>query len=313
MDGVARDRPIVRGDQIATTGPVATHGGAVAQDNGTVVIGDGNKVVSGDVHGDLVMGDQYKTVAATHANGAALRRAYLNRVLAQTQTLQLTGVDPKTAQDQTARTGLALAAVYTGLLTQQTEQGERRGMAVPDREARRRSAVAVLDREPKLALLGDPGSGKSTFVNFVALCLAGEGLGNQDANLALLTTPLPQDENAGRQEKEPQPQPWRHGALLPVRVVLRDLAARGLPPVGQRASGDHLWRFIAGELGEVLAEYVPHLKKELQETGGLILLDGLDEVPEADARRVQVKQAVQGFAADHPRCRFVVTSRTYAY
>ncbi len=32
-----------------------------------------------------------------------------------------------------------------------------------------------------------------------------------------------------------------------------------------------------------------------------------------DARRVQVKQAVQGFAADFPRCRFVVTSRTYAY
>jgi formylglycine-generating enzyme required for sulfatase activity len=44
-----------------------------------------------------------------------------------------------------------------------------------------------------------------------------------------------------------------------------------------------------------------------------VLLDGLDEVPEADQRRVQVKQAVQGFAADFPRCRFVVASRTYAY
>ena len=43
------------------------------------------------------------------------------------------------------------------------------------------------------------------------------------------------------------------------------------------------------------------------------LLDGLDEVPEADQRRIQVKQAVQGFAADFPRCRFVVASRTYAY
>jgi len=101
--------------------------------------------------------------------------------------------------------------------------------------------------------------------------------------------------------------------MLPVRVVLRDLAARGLPPVGQRANGDHLWNFIIAELGETLAEYAPHLKKELQEKGGLILLDGLDEVPEADARRVQVKQAVQGFTADFPRCRFVVTSRTYAY
>ena len=129
-----------------------------------------------------------------------------------------------------------------------------------------------------------------------------------------MTTPLPQEEERRQaSDEKPAPQPWRHGALLPVRVVLRDFAARGLPAIGQRATGDHLWRFIAEELGDTLADYAPHLKRTLRETGGLVLLDGLDEVPEADARRVQVKQAVQGFAADFPRCRFVVTSRTYAY
>ena len=172
----------------------------------------------------------------------------------------------------------------------------------------------MLDKERKLALLGDPGSGKSTFVNFVALCLAGEALGRTDANLALMTTPLPAEDGARRtQDEKPSPQPWRHGGLLPVRVVLRDFAARGLPPVGQRATGGQLWHFIASELGETLADYEPYLKRELRETGGLVMLDGLDEVPDADERRVQVKQAVQGFAADFPRCRFVVTSRTYAY
>jgi formylglycine-generating enzyme required for sulfatase activity len=44
-----------------------------------------------------------------------------------------------------------------------------------------------------------------------------------------------------------------------------------------------------------------------------VLLDGLDEVPDAHNRRMQIKQAVQDFAATFSRCRFLVTGRTYAY
>ena len=192
------------------------------------------------------------------------------------------------------------------------------GVCLPEqmeRSARRLSVVAQLDRHTKLVLLGDPGSGKSTFVNFVTLCLAGERLGATSdvalPNLAQLTAPLPQ---AGDKDKELEPQPWQHGALLPARVILRDFAARGLPEVGEPATARHLWDFIAAELDKAaLGEYAPHLKEALQRDGGLLLLDGLDEVPAAQQRREQIKQAVTDFVGSFGKCRVLVTSRTYAY
>jgi len=248
----------------------------------------------------------------------SLQQAYLNRLFGQIYRLPLSGIDPKAAVDR-GSSELELSAVYTALMTQLSEfeasQQKLWAEGQSDKEGPRLSALEILNKEPWLVLLGDPGSGKSTFVNFVSLCLAGEALGDAEINLSLLTALLPKDESANRfgDEKEPLTQPWDHGLLLPVRIVLRDFAARGLPGGNQLANGGTLWKFIVKELGETLKEYAAHLKKTLQEEGGLILLDGLDEVPDADKRRVQVKQAVQGFAADFPRCRFLVTSRTYAY
>jgi len=304
--------------------------GAIAQGAGAKAVGQGGVLVEGDVHGDVVTGQKTTVfgqqgqrvgvqVNVAHdyvvqqvergASPEALRRAYLHRLVQQTRRLPLAGVDPKAASDE--RGGeLQLAAVYTALLTRQPEEATfSKAPGFREGKTRYLSALEMLNREAYLVLLGEPGSGKSTFVNFVALCLAGEALSSDDANLAVLTAPLP----AEGQGKKRRPQRWDHGALPPVRVVLRDLAARGLPTSGRRVSGDVLWDFIVAELGETLAEYAPYLKAELVERGGLILLDGLDEVPDAHHRREQVKQMVQDFAASFPRCRFLVTSRTYAY
>jgi len=248
----------------------------------------------------------------------ALRESYLNRVLKQTGELQLAGIDPKAATAEGSQK-MQLSAVYTGLLTQVPEAGADQltgaGRHLLGKESSRLSALAMLNRERCLALLGDPGSGKSTFVNFVALCLAGEGLSLDSANIAVMTEPLPTEEDEEQEGKRAKKkrQPWDHGPLLPVRIVLRDLAARGLPEAGQAAGRDTLWKFIEAELGENLKEFAPYLYKILQEKGALILLDGLDEVPDSQNRRLQVKQAVKGFVDDFPRCRVLATSRTYAY
>lgn len=243
-----------------------------------------------------------------------LRTAYLNHLFEQTGALYLGGVDPKAVDESEA--GLSLDAVYTALLTYTPERQE--GLAEmapcgrPEREVQHLSALDQLNRHSRLVLLGDPGSGKSTFVNFVALCLAGEALQSPRANLTLLTTPLPKEDEEGQDEESPQT--WEHGPLLPVRVVLRDFVARGLPASGVRATADHLWCFMKTELQTAsLADYAPHLHQELLTKGGLILLDGLDEVPEAHRRRTQIREAVEDFAAVFARCRILVTGRTYAY
>src|SRR5262249_51972637 len=151
---------------------------------------------------------------------------------------------PKSISEQTRR-DLDLAAVYTALRTRRSEDAEKRDLH-PDHDRKLLSALAVLNAEPRLALLGDPGSGKSTFVNFVVLCMAGELLGRAEANLAMLQTPVPEEDEERSRREEPQPQAWDHGPLLPIRVVLRDFVARGLALLDQAkaVSGDTLWQFI---------------------------------------------------------------------
>lgn len=267
---------------------------------------------------------------------APLRNAYLNWVFETCSYLSLAGIDRKAASESETR--LKLSAVYTALLTtsnEQTEQPDKEKIAIDhrshqvmmieqvespshqvveqkDRQLYQLSALEQLERHARLVLLGDPGSGKSTFVNFAAMCLAGEALARNDINLQLLITPLPDGQN---DPDKPQNQVWTHGALLPVRVILRDFAARGLLTASEIGKARHLIDFIDAELAEAgLKDYREALFDELRsERGGLLLLDGLDEIPNAAQRRKQIQQVVEDFAAVFPHCRILVTSRTYAY
>ncbi|MEI2769985.1 MAG: SUMF1/EgtB/PvdO family nonheme iron enzyme [Candidatus Competibacter sp.] len=264
-----------------------TGSGAIAIEGG-VAAGAGGVAVGRDVHGGI----HVHSAPAPATFSSALRDAYLRRIMDRCGTLSLTGIDPAAAGQRDTDPQLRLNAVYTALLT-------RGGNSV----------LEQIGQQQRLVLQGDPGSGKSTFVNFVALCLAGEALKDEQANLDHLTAPLPDEEGEDGRKR----QPWRHGALLPVPVVLRDFAATGLPAHGV-ATAETLWNFIAQELKAACqAECVDWLRHELREHGGLLLLDGLDEVPEAEQRREQVKRAVEAFAQSFGNCRVLVTSRTYAY
>ena len=101
---------------------------------------------------------------------------------------------------------------------------------------------------------------------------------------------------------------WTGPALLPVIIPLGRLAAN--------LAGDGAEDVAAAIRAHIttyrdLVSYGQALLAELRETGGLVVFDGLDEVP--GAKRVQVKTALSRFATVYPQCRVLVTCRTHSY
>ena len=318
-------------------------GGVTAADGEhATAVGEKGVNVDGDINAPIATGDHNKIdytvqnietliqqiVDPNAPKEVVLRTTYLLRLLDQCNRLTLGGVDPKAVNDPQAT--LRLAAVYTALLTTRSthrHEGEggqnelgrllnfgKEGLFAKG-GGRPLSALEHLNADQHLVLLGGPGSGKSTFVNFATFCLAGEWLPDCPVNLDLLTTPLPEEVAlATKEEREPERQPWEHGSLIPVKVILRDLAAGGLPEPTEPVGADTLLDFLSKELKRWrLADYIPLLEADLREKGGLILFDGLDEVPEANARRRQILDLIEATRAAYPRSRILVTSRTYAY
>ena len=109
---------------------------------------------------------------------------------------------------------------------------------------------------------------------------------------------------------------WSHGALLPIRVVLRRFAEQ-LPPSEKAAHAGDLWAFIGRELeasGYGLSERtLEYLHNVARRHGALIVLDGLDECGSGEARQRVLKAVDEIMRSAWPKCRFLLTARPYAW
>ena len=129
-------------------------------------------------------------------------------------------------------------------------------------------------------LLGDPGTGKSTLLNYLVWLLA-----------------------------RPTRDIWaeRVGSwLLPVPMVLRELSLRNV------TSFDGLLdAFLTHPMSEPLRES-DYLRSMIEEGSALILLDGIDELGDPTARKNLRDAVFEGFER-YPHCQWVLSSRIVGY
>jgi formylglycine-generating enzyme required for sulfatase activity len=288
-----------------------TGSGAIAQGKKAKAVGE-RGVMAKKVKGDVITGDHVRKISAgtyverqevIQPDPAArrleqLRSRYLTRLTQSCDVLPLAdlGGDDETGDE------VNLEDVYVALDTQTRvpiTKAEKKKQGDPLYRAEERSLTALeaATQTPRLVLLGDPGSGKSTFVKRLTAWLAKAQLGKPSALLGWSTTS------------------W------PMLTVLRDLAPRLAELTLEGVSKSEQQRRLVGAIWQQWRADLANLgAAELADTledwlaGGAVLLifDGLDEVPER--LRGRVRQAVAAILESYPTIeRMIITCRIRSY
>ena len=294
------------------------------EDAGTKIEGDvdsgGGAVIPGVVKtegGDFTGRDRNTNIYNGIYNGMAPKTdeealaIYRAVVADRCSHLPLRGLSKHSSDATSTRKTLSLPGVYINLNTEQSvdpervakairgeiedwrsppvERGEAREMTGTKRKPL--SALAAVILTQNLVLLGDPGSGKTTFLNHLAFSLAKESW----------------------KQIPDWPEPERD--ILPVAITLRDFAywIAGLEKTRQASAG-LLWDYLQYDLEKSNLSFVaPCLENAFQNGRAMLLLDGLDEVPPGQESRGLIIKTVTEFQKRYDTSRYLVTCRVLSY
>jgi hypothetical protein len=255
-----------------------------------------NVVFAGAIHGDVTV-NVFQSTADQQAKEALLH--YQRGLFETCRRLSLWKLDHESSDPARDPQQPELARVYIDLLTtapapaREDHESRRERFAETEREML--SALDAVSAHRRVVLLGDPGSGKSTFLNHLVLRLVGHALEPHEHWLSSFPHEL--------REESP---------LLPVPVILREFASQ-LPKRVKKAEVGLLWDFIKSSLRD--QNVLPAsdlLERGFNEGRALLLLDGLDEITQAEHRKT-MRALVAAWASRYRNCRMIVTCRTLSY
>ena len=279
-DFVGRDKNILQANNI----------------NGIAVVGDGNVINTSPDPEEIAKRQREKA-----------RRAYLTELRATCNALPLAAM----GEDEGMSADITLDHIYIALdtttrikkekqeKTKKKRASEEPEIAMPGEEdVRTISAQEAAAGTQRLVLLGDPGAGKSTFVHYLAAWLAAAGLGEAVKPIGI----------------DP--------SLTPILITLRYLAPRLNDPDYEKQPADWQKKYLLdaldeqiraelGLLGGKALQYADGLLEDLSGGHCLLVLDGLDEVP--NDLRERVHQAVTVVIQRYRVERIIITCRIRSY
>lgn len=242
--------------------------GAIAQGAGTVAAGQRGVAIGGDVGGDIISGDKVEFIVVQSSR----IEDYLCYLVQSQTRFSLLAIDASIVEpSRTLHLSDIFIAPYSSQhkLPSLLREPERKPISMLE---------AVVD-DKRVLIIGDPGSGKTTFLKYLVGAVARQRLGEAKELPSELTG-------------------------FPLLVRAMDYAS-----VSPEEMDLPFVEFLARHLASLeFSDLIDYVKGQLAVGQCIILIDGLDELA-SDRQRRRIVTQIENFALQYPNNRIIITSR----